>query len=84
MRVTITTVAFADVSHAVTFSDGDSHGLYGLGQADERGMYVWAFTVPAAAAPGDARVMAAALHPQRGGGSGMGTFRVVDGGECEP
>lgn len=77
-KVTIQTFAFAQVSYAVSFSDGNGHGLYGVGRADAKGTYVWTFTVPLNAAYGKANVIVAASSEQGGGGART-SFEVKNG-----
>jgi hypothetical protein len=78
-KVTIETAPLADVTYGVSFSDGKNHDLYGVGQADDKGIYVWRFVVPLTAADGKATVLAAASHPEKGGGGATAEFTVASG-----
>jgi hypothetical protein len=78
VHVTIQTFPFAQVSYAVSFSDGQNHGLYGSGEADSKGSYVWTFTVPLNASYGRANVIVAASS-EKGGGAAQASFEVRSG-----
>lgn len=82
VTVRVETYPLADISYATSFADGQNYNLYGLATAGPDGVWVYTFTVPADAAYGDGYVLAAAVHPDRGGGSGTGPFRVTTEGEC--
>ena len=82
VRTVVNTDPLADVSYAVAFSDGDSHGPFGVAQADLKGQFVWNIVVPTSAALGDADVIIVSGHPEEGAKEGRGTIRVTESGAC--
>jgi len=82
IEVTAKTVPLADISYAASFADGQHHGVFGIGQAGVDG--TWVLTIPVApdVAFGDGQVLAAAIHPDGGGGDGKGPFRITKDGSC--
>lgn len=69
----------SDISYAASFKDGKNHNLYGIGQADAGGKFVWTFPIPVDAAYGKATVLVAASSVDGGGGSST-SFEVAKTG----
>ena len=81
-RVVVKTDPLADVSYAMSFADGENHGLFGLAQADLQGNFVWNIVLPADAALGDAEIIVVSGHPETGAKKGRGTVRITETGAC--
>lgn len=83
VQAIIESAPFADVAYGAAFADGQSHGQYGIGQADAAGRFVWNIAVPADAAPGLLRLTVGAASVEHDeGGEGSAEVLVTEGGEC--
>jgi hypothetical protein len=81
VRIRIETVPLADVAYGLAFADGEHHGQYGLGRADNQGVLLWTVAVPTGVSPGIATATVAGAG-ETGGGQGNGWFEVAGAGGC--
>lgn len=74
----------AQITLAVAYSDGASHGAMGIAQADDGGRYTWTFLVDPGAPRGLATVFAGSSGPRggQGGGTAHAGFEVTPAGRC--
>jgi hypothetical protein len=79
VAVTARTAPGALIAIAMSFSDGESHGQYSLGEVPASGTFTWGFDIPVGAPPGDAQVMAGATGSDSRTGAGRADIRIVTG-----
>jgi len=76
--MTVKTEKFADISYGLSYPDGDSHGHYGLGRTDGKGVFVKPFVIPLDAAVGEVTVLVAGANAATShGGSSQIVFEVA-------
>lgn len=78
---TIRSIPGAMIGASAAYADGESHNNYWLGATDTRGEFPIAWTPPAEAPLGTAKILAGASSEQ-GGATGSREFRLAAPGGC--
>jgi hypothetical protein len=82
MTATVDTKPRAKISLVVAYSDAKDRGQKGFFDADERGRYVYRWTIPPDVPMGDGRVLVSVADGEGNGAGGAWPFRVAPKGRC--